>query len=152
MSEPKPAATLIVACAQCGANNRVAPARLDAGQAVCGRCRTTLALDPRPVVVTDANFADAVLRSPLPVLLDLWAPWCGPCRVVGPVVDQIAAETAGRARVGKLNVDDNPATAARFSVQSIPTLLIFKDGREIDRLVGAHPKETIRQRLARHLS
>jgi thioredoxin len=101
------------------------------------------------VTITDASFAASVERSPLPVLLDMWAPWCGPCRIVAPLIEELAVEMAGRVRVGKLNVDENPATAARFGVQSIPTLLVIKEGREIDRIVGAQPKAAIMQRLER---
>lgn len=99
------------------------------------------------MIVTDANFDEQVERSPLPVLLDMWAPWCGPCRMVGPIVEQLASELAGRVRVAKLNVDENPMTQARFGVRSIPTLLVLKDGREVDRLVGAMPKQEILRRL-----
>jgi thioredoxin len=93
--------------------------------------------------VTDANFAEEVERSPLPVLLDMWAPWCGPCRMIAPVIEQLAAEMAGRVKVAKLNTDENQMTASRFNVRSIPTLLVLKDGKEIDRIVGALPKQEI---------
>jgi thioredoxin len=101
--------------------------------------------------VTDASFAQDVERSPLPVLVDAWAPWCGPCHMIAPVIDQLATELAGRVRVVKLNVDDNPRTAARFDLRSIPTLLVLRDGREVDRLVGVQPKQEIARRLERVL-
>jgi thioredoxin len=104
------------------------------------------------MVVTDATFAADVERSPLPVLVDLWAPWCGPCRTVAPVLEELAGEMAGRLRVAKLNVDENPATAARFGVSSIPTLLLLKVGREIDRIVGAQPKPEIARRVERAIA
>jgi thioredoxin 2 len=116
---------------------------------VCGRCKTALAFENKPVTVTDANFVAEVERSPLPVLLDMWAPWCGPCVMLAPVIEELAAEMAGRVRVAKLNVDENPATAARFGVQSIPTLLLLKDGRELDRIVGVQSKAAIVQRIER---
>jgi thioredoxin len=99
------------------------------------------------VTVSDATFAAEVERSALPVLLDAWAPWCGPCRMIAPVVDQLAAELAGRARVAKLNIDDNPITASRLNVRSIPMLLVFKGGREVDRIIGVHPKSEIARRV-----
>lgn len=149
MAPPSDASDVtVVRCAGCGTDNRVPRAKLRPGlRPVCGRCRAPLAADAGPIVVTDATFASTVAASPLPVLLDLWAPWCGPCRTVGPIVDQIARERAGRALVGKLDVDANPATAARFGVQSIPTLLILRGGREVDRIVGAVPKAEILRRL-----
>jgi thioredoxin len=101
------------------------------------------------VTVTDATFASLVEGSPLPVLLDMWAEWCGPCRIVAPVIDELAGTMAGQVRIAKLYVDENPGTASRFGVQSIPTLLVFKNGREIDRMVGVQPKPEIVRRLER---
>jgi thioredoxin 1 len=100
------------------------------------------------VTLTDATF-DAAVNGSLPVLVDFWAVWCGPCRMVAPVVEELAKEFAGRAVVGKLNVDENQRTAQRFNVMSIPTLLIFRNGRVIDQIVGAQPAPVLRQRLAR---
>jgi thioredoxin 2 len=143
----------LIPCPACGATNRVPPEKLARGLApVCGRCKAQLTLASGPVTVTDATFASEVERSPLPVLLDMWAAWCGPCRMVAPVVDELARELAGRVRVAKLDVDANPATAARFGVQSIPTLLVLKGGREIDRIVGVQPKTELVRRLERALA
>ena len=138
----------VIKCPACGANNRVPPEKLRAGlEPVCGRCKTPLYASTHPVIVTDANFAEEIERSPLPVLLDMWAPWCGPCRMIAPIVEQLAGELAGRVKVGKLNTDENPMTASRFNVRSIPTLLVLKDGQEVDRIVGALPKQEILHRL-----
>jgi thioredoxin 2 len=145
--------TQLIDCSYCGATNRVPQEKLHAGlEPICGRCKKPLAARLKPVEVTDANFADEVERSPLPVLVDMWAPWCGPCRQVGPVVEQLAAEFAGRMRVAKLNVDENPVTGARFQIQSIPALLVFKGGREVDRIIGAQPKSEILRRLERTIA
>ena len=143
--------TQIVSCPKCGAKNRLAAGKQSAGAPVCGRCKTPLNAEIHPVIVTDRNFAEEVERSPLPVLLDFWAPWCGPCRIIAPIIDQLAKELGGKARVGKLNIDENQMTAARFRVQSIPTLLILKDGQEVDRIVGAQSKEAIMRRLKAYL-
>jgi thioredoxin len=99
------------------------------------------------VEVTDTSFADQIERSSTPVLLDLWAEWCGPCHMLAPTIDQIASELAGRVKVAKLNIDENPNTAARFGVRSIPTLLVLREGKEVDRLVGVQPKQEIVRRL-----
>jgi thioredoxin 2 len=142
--------TQIIRCAKCGANNRVNVGKSER-QAVCGRCKAVLSAVAHPLTVTDRNFAEEVEKSPLPVLLDFWAAWCGPCRMVAPVIDKLAQELSGKVRVGKLNVDENQMTAARFHVQGIPTLLILKNGREVDRIVGAQSKEAILQRLKPYL-
>ena len=142
--------TLLIPCSRCGATNRVPREKLEAGlEPVCGRCKSSLHVDIEPLDLTDQNFDQEVERSPVPVLVDMWAPWCGPCRFVTPVVEELAAELAGRLRVAKLNVDQNPVTASRFNIQSIPSLLVFKGGREVDRIVGAQPKSEILRRIER---
>ena len=143
----------VIRCPVCGANNRGDPNKVAHGnEPVCGRCKAPLPVSNKPFVVTDATFAAEVERSPVPVLLDLWAPWCGPCRIIAPVLEELAAEMAGRVRIAKLNVDENQMTAGRFNVRSIPTLLVFKSGKEVDRLVGVAPKTELRQRLERAIA
>jgi thioredoxin 2 len=133
--------------------NRVPQEKLEQGlEAVCGRCKTPLPVHNKPVLVTDATFSAEVERSPLPVLLDIWAPWCGPCRMIAPIVDQLAVEMAGRVRAAKLNVDENPMTAERFHIQGIPVMLVLKAGRELDRIVGVQPKSEIVRRLERAIA
>jgi thioredoxin 2 len=140
--------TELMTCSSCGAKNRVPLKKVQDGlEPICGRCKKPLSASPHPVTVTDANFNEEVAHSPLPVLLDMWAPWCGPCRMIAPTIEQLAGELAGRVKVAKLNTDENPVTGSRFNVRSIPTLLVLKDGREIDRLVGAMPKQEILRRL-----
>jgi thioredoxin 1 len=101
--------------------------------------------------VTDASFKEDVLDSPLPVLVDFWAPWCGPCRMVAPVVDEIAQQYEGKVKVVKLNTDENPSTASQYGIRSIPTLMIFKDGQRVDMVVGAVPKTTLANTLEKYL-
>jgi thioredoxin 1 len=107
--------------------------------------------DVHPVAVTDATFDAQVLQSPLPVLVDFWAPWCGPCRMVSPIVEEMGRQYAGRLRVAKVNTDENPAQASRLGIQGIPTLIFFKNGREVDRIVGAAPKPMLQSRVERVL-
>lgn len=97
----------------------------------------------KAVVVTDSNFNDEVVNSQTPVLIDFWAEWCGPCRMIGPVVEELAQEFEGKIKVGKVNVDENQKTAAQFGVRSIPTLLIFKGGTLVNQMVGAQPKKKL---------
>jgi thioredoxin 2 len=147
------AETQLIRCPACGATNRVPRDKLDQGlQPVCGRCKAPLPVEGKPLIVTDGTFPVDVERSPLPVLVDAWAPWCGPCRMIAPVIEELATRMAGRVRVAKLNVDENPMTAARFNLRSIPTLLVLKGGREIDRMVGVQPKEEIARRLERAIA
>jgi thioredoxin 2 len=140
----------LIRCPSCGAINRVPMDKVAQHlEPVCGRCRTALTVDVKPITVTDATFAADVERSPVPVLLDMWAPWCGPCRTIAPIIEQLAREMAGRVRVAKLNVDENPDTASRFRVMSIPTLLVLRGGQEVERIVGVQPKNEIIRRLER---
>lgn len=152
----------VVKCDNCGAKNRVHELAAESLQPVCGQCGAKLRTDDagvsetaqagKPVTVTDASFARDVLGSgSRPVLLDCWAEWCGPCRMIAPSLDQLAAEAQGRYTIAKLNVDENPRTSAQFGVRSIPTLLIFKDGQLVERIVGAQPKQAIAARLATHI-
>jgi thioredoxin len=152
----------VVTCENCGAKNRVErEAARQSLQAVCGRCgaKLTAGADAQtgsagkhPIIVTDASFARDVLGGGgLPVLLDCWAEWCGPCRMIAPALNELAAESQGRYIIAKLNVDENPQTSAQFGVRSIPTLLIFKHGQLVERIVGAQPKQAIAARLAAHI-
>src|ERR1041384_5954548 len=145
----------VVACSKCGVKNRVDEAKLATSEARCGRCGEKLIgaasaseQQSKPVTITDQTFEREVLQAGgRPVLVDCWAPWCGPCRMVGPIMDQLAAESGGRYRIAKLNVDDNQQTSLRFNIGSIPTMLIFNDGKLVDRLIGAQPKQAIAERL-----
>ncbi|MDQ2936169.1 MAG: thioredoxin [Acidobacteriota bacterium] len=151
----------VVVCSNCGTKNRVDPRNATGHIAKCGKCGQALGVpadaqqggsqdkpvENKPLIVTDDTFQRDVLNSRGLVLLDCWAPWCGPCRMVGPIMEQLAAESSGRYRIAKLNVDDNPRTAAQFQIQSIPTMLIFKDGKLVDRLIGAQPKPAIVSKL-----
>ena len=137
--------TQIVRCQNCGTQNRILVN--SEKQAVCGKCKAELKFDASPVHITDANFGAEVENSKLPVLVDFWAAWCGPCRMIAPIIEQLAKEMAGKAKIGKLDVDQNPNISGRFRVQSIPTLIIFKNGKEVDRIVGGQSKEAIARRL-----
>lgn len=148
-------------CPKCGAKNRVDEHAANVSQPVCGKCGAKLPESAssastgsgKPQVVTDASFASDVIEasSSAPVLVDAWAEWCGPCRMIAPALDQLAAESAGRYKIAKLNVDENPRISAQFSIRSIPTLLIFKQGKLVDQIIGAQSKQAIASRLAAQL-
>ena len=101
---------------------------------------------------TDAAFEQDVLKSDIPVLVDFWAPWCGPCKAMGPTIDALAAEYAGKIKIGKMNTDENPATPMRYQVRGIPTLLLFKGGKVVEQRVGAMPKQDLQKVLEPHAS
>lgn len=101
--------------------------------------------------VTDATFESEVLKSPLPVLVDFWAPWCGPCRAVAPVVDEIASDYNGKLKVLKLNTDENPKTAQSYRISGIPSLMVFKNGQPVEQVVGAVPKATLSKAVEKHI-
>ncbi|MCZ7557402.1 MAG: thioredoxin [Bacteroidia bacterium] len=101
----------------------------------------------KAIEITDGNFEQEVAQSSVPVLIDFWAVWCGPCRIIAPIVEEIAGEYEGKVKVGKLDVDNNAETAGKYGIRSIPTLLIFKGGEVVDRIVGAVPKHTIVEKL-----
>lgn len=107
--------------------------------------------DGKPVELTDANFREAVGKHPV-VVVDFWAPWRGPCRVVSPVLEELASEMAGKSTFAKVNVDDNPMTSRQFGIQGIPTIMVFKDGEPVDGLVGAAPKQIIEARIRPYVS
>jgi len=131
----------ILSCPSCGARNRVGA--IARGTPRCATCKTML---PWLVEADTASF-DAEAAASVPVVVDLWAPWCGPCRMIAPILEQLAAEHAGRLKVVKVNVDEEPALGRRFDARSIPLLVIMRDGREADRILGAVPRPVIESRL-----
>jgi thioredoxin 2 len=136
----------LVACPACGATNRLRPEKRGAA---CGACKTALPAAGGVEVVTDAGWEGFIHTKRLPVLVDFWAPWCGPCRMVGPVVELMAGKYFGLLRVGKLNTDENPGAAARYNIRSIPSLILFRDGQVLDQVVGALPQAQLDAWLGR---
>lgn len=135
----------VLTCAACSAKNTIRPS--PRGVPHCGTCGARL---PWLVDATDATFEAEAHAAPA-VLVDLWAPWCGPCQIVGPILEGLAKDYAGRLKVVKVNVDKNPVLSRRFDARSIPTLVVLRDGRVVDRIVGALPKDQLTIRLTPHL-
>jgi thioredoxin 2 len=146
--------TVLIRCRHCGTRNRIPTGRLQDSPR-CGRCKQAFPPIPvthRPVMVTDRTFAHEVLASPLPVLLECWANWCSACGAVAPILNELARAYAGRLKIAKLNVDQNPATASRYNVMSLPMLLFFRDGKVVDTVAGALPRLEIERHLYRFLA
>jgi thioredoxin 2 len=141
-----PAPASVLTCINCGAKNRIRPSAK--GVPTCGRCGQAL---PWLVDASDATFETEADAS-VPVMVDLWAPWCGPCRFVSPILAELSRDYRGRLKVVKVNVDDNPSTAQRYQAFSIPTMVVLRGGQPVDRIVGALPKEQLVARIAPHLA
>ena len=141
--------SIIIRCNNCSTKSRVPKSRVG-DRPVCGKCGAQLSTGnsyDQPVDITDKTFNSEVLSYPGPTVVDCWAPWCGPCRTVAPVLEELASEYSGRVKIAKLNVDENPQTASQFSIQSIPTMLFFKNGELVNKLIGALPKKEIERHL-----
>lgn len=139
---------LIIRCMTCGAKNRVPENRISENPK-CGKCGTPLRLEifDTPVNVTDNDFYQEVMQSSIPVVVDCWAPWCGPCRAVAPVLDDLAKTYKGRLKIAKVNVDENPGTGSKYRIQSIPTMLFVKNGNLVDQVTGALPRQALEARI-----
>jgi len=134
-------------CASCGAFNRV-PADHPAGAPTCGRCKAALDVSGKPQEVDAQSFERAVASAPVPVLVDFWAPWCGPCRTAAPILEKLGAQLRGRAVFLKVNTDEHPAPSERLGIRGIPTFVLFREGREAARQSGVLPAPAFTQWLA----
>jgi thioredoxin 2 len=141
---------IIVKCPACGTKNRIPANRLNEAP-VCGKCHASLkgaTGSGKTVEINDTTFREEVIEYPGVVLVDCWAPWCGPCRMVAPVLEELAEEYSGRVKIAKLNTDENPGISSQYAIRSIPTMLIFRNGTQVERLTGALPKQEIESHLA----
>jgi thioredoxin 2 len=140
---------MIIRCLSCGTKNRMPEDKLN-GRPLCGKCGIPLVISADsgiPVDITDESFSREVLGYSGSVLMDCWAPWCAPCRQLAPILEELASKYTGGIKIVKLNVDENPLTASKYHVQNIPTMLLFKEGKMLNRLVGALPKDDIERHL-----
>jgi thioredoxin 2 len=141
-------------CSECGAKNKIPAGKVDAG-GKCGKCgallKTEELFEPQPVMVTDSNFDVKVLKSPLPVLLFAWAPWCPTCGSVTPIIDEFASDAKGKVRVGKLNIDTNPTLASKYNIMSVPFLFIFDNGQMKESMPGGLQKHELMMKMSKYI-
>jgi len=135
--------SLIIACPQCNQLNRVPKLKLSA-DGKCGSCKSPLFLDS-PLTLNQNSFSNHVVKSDLPILIDFWAPWCGPCKMMAPVLDEVVKKLEPNLRVGKINTENEQSLAAQFNIRSIPTLVVFHKGKEIERIAGAMAQDQLIQ-------
>jgi len=141
--------TVIIPCSECGAKNRVVKALLD-DKPKCGKCHAPLGAIPHfshPIPITDHTFDQEILAFPGPVLMEYYSPMCGYCKTLDPILDQLASEYAGRIKIGKMNIDQNPLTASQYDIMSTPTMILFKNGKQINKILGAVSKAEIENHL-----